>query len=70
MGKAIFLSDASYVNRNLREALRAVLHRSTLDRAMPHAMAVPESIYTRKRRPRCEIDQSSSSSVDWIAQSV
>jgi len=64
MGKAIFLSDTKYVNCNLREPRRDVLHRSTLDPALPYDQSVPEALSTRKRRPRCEIDQSSSSSTE------
>jgi hypothetical protein len=64
MGKTIFLSDTEYVNRNLREARRDVSHRSTLDPALPYVQSLPVALSTRKRRPRCEIDQSSSSSAE------
>ena len=64
MGKAIFLSDTKYVNRNFREARRDVLHRSTLDPALPNVQSVPEALSRRERRARCEIDQSSSSSAE------
>ena len=58
MGEASFLSK--FVSHSLREARRRILHRSTLDPALPHVQSVPESISTRKRRPRCETDHSSS----------
>jgi hypothetical protein len=64
MRKAIFLSDTKYVNRNLREARRDVSHRSTVDPALPNVQSIPQPLSTRKRRPRREIDQSSSSSAE------
>jgi len=64
MRKAIFLSDTEYVNRDLREARTDVSHRWTLNPALPYVQSVPEALSTRKRRPRSELDQSSSSSAE------